>query len=479
MDSNPLDSPVELRALEYVSSYEPHLMCPICHCPFIRPIRLQCDHFFCQKCLNEYISSNHSQTRFSPMTDVLSCPTCRAPTMTSSSRVPRLLINMCDDVRVKCPLSKEGCLEITQRGHIQTHVDKYCDYRLVRCPDRSCAKLTRKKDLDPDGECLHEIRQCEDCEEPVMKQDFKKHTTALCASLITICQDCNESLHCSELAGHVDSCPDAIKPCRAAKYGCKVSLRNSELAQHEDTCPLAALGPYLEEGASRIESMESTIRQLQQRNEVLEDGIANIRATLANINFSQPATPQTISAPFLRSPSPPTLLQPTMPLSMPPTIDLNPLPVPGETTPASTRSSTTNYLLSIHESLREEVSQLSSSITDLDARASMSIMNESLRLREDMAHINAGLTSIRMQVHWLMNPRLQQAQRTTTTTASAPTSAGGSTGAASNEGARAAFGIGNSFAGRSSSASNSPPPQSGGSQRGRRLSDTMREGTKL
>lgn len=161
------DEIVDLRSLDCVSSYDDHLMCPICHCPFIRPVRLQCDHVFCQKCLNSAITS------FSAGRDEFTCPTCRTPTRDVYLNVPRLLINMCDDIRVKCPFWAEGCTEIVPRGHVQSHVDKYCNFRLMDCPNTLCDKKTRKKDLSSEGRCMHELHACTRCEEEVMEQDYE------------------------------------------------------------------------------------------------------------------------------------------------------------------------------------------------------------------------------------------------------------------------------------------------------------------
>lgn len=161
------DEIVDLRSLDCVSSYDDHLMCPICHCPFIRPVRLQCDHVFCQKCLNSAITS------FSAGRDEFTCPTCRTPTRDVYLNVPRLLINMCDDIRVKCPFWAEGCTEIVPRGHVQSHVDKYCNFRLMDCPNTLCDKQTRKKDLNSEGRCMHELHACTRCEEEVMEQDYE------------------------------------------------------------------------------------------------------------------------------------------------------------------------------------------------------------------------------------------------------------------------------------------------------------------
>jgi hypothetical protein len=190
--------------------------------------------------------------------------------------------------------------------------------------------------------------------------------------------------------------------------------------------------------------MELTVRHLQQRNEIFEDGLASIRSTLVessrafSAHHNNTATNNTNDTPDAPSAS----NSRSNPRSSSSTTDDSTAPL----------SNATTYLLSLHESLREEVAQLSHAITDLDTRASMAIMNECLRLKEDMAHTNAAVNSVRMQVQWLMNPRLHQGQRAA--------AAGASTGGQ------------NSGDGRAGSSA-------AGLLRSRRLSDTGREGTKL
>ncbi|TQB71267.1 hypothetical protein MPDQ_007667 [Monascus purpureus] len=413
--------PVDLRALDYVAGYDDHLMCPICHCPFVCPVRLQCDHVFCQSCLNTAI------TTIGASPDDFKCPNCRAPAREIALTVPRLLVNMCNEIEVKCPFSTEGCDETMPRGHVQTHVDKYCGYRPVDCPDPECNRKTLKKDLHPDKKCMHKLHRCPNCGEEVMEQDLE----------ITVVR--------RELDEHVGACTKAILPCAASKYGCPVKVKRTDLRSHETSCPLTALGPYLEAQTSRIDSLELTVRHLQQRNEVFEDAFASIRSTLFEASPGRSRSSRSFNPSSENN-------QPTPPPESP-TENLSNLHS------ANADANATTYLLSLHESLREEVAQLSRAITDLDARASMTIMNECLRINEDMAHTNAALNSIRMQIQWLMNPRLHyQAQRT----ADMPTSDG-------NESRPSQI------------SSPAPGPSSVGahSLRPRRLSDTGREGTKL
>ncbi|KAL2829291.1 hypothetical protein BDW59DRAFT_142445 [Aspergillus cavernicola] len=431
------DDVLDLRGLEYSSSYDDHLMCPICHCPFIRPVRLGCDHVFCQMCLNTAIRS------FAADRDDFTCPTCRAPTRDVYLNVPRILTNMCDEIPVRCPFTSEGCKEIVPRGHIQSHADKYCGYKPMDCPSPVCDKRTRKKDLCPENNCMHELHKCLRCEEEIMEQDYEEHLKELCPSLKTTCPDCQATVFRKALREHIDVCQEAIHPCTASKYGCPIKMKRAELGTHEQSCPLITIGPYFEAQNSRLNSMELTVRHLQQRNEIFEDGLSSIRSTLVESSRAFSAHHNNTNTDLPTSTSASSDIQRTS---------------PNDHDTSATLSNATTYLLSLHESLREEVAQLSHGITDLDARASMAIMNECLRLKEDMAHTNAAVTSIRMQVQWLMNPRLHQGQRTTS----------GQNGNDSRTGTVAGPGSG---AGPSS---NTPGPV-----RVRRLSDTGREGTKL
>lgn len=270
----------------------------------------------------------------------------------------------------------------------------------------------------------------------------------MCPSLRTTCPDCQTTVFRKVLRDHIETCPEAIHACAASKYGCPVKDKRADLATHEQACPLIAIGPYFEAQNARLDSLELTIRHLQQRNEIFEDGLANIRSTLLDASHAVPGQhTETRLRPSGRSGSPD-----------PPHLSGSPSHA-DHSGAMSSNAATTTYLLALHESLREEVGQLSHAITDLDARASMAIMNECLRIKEDMAHTNAAVSSIRMQIQWLMNPRLHQGQRAI--------GMRGNNGSSNNDESRTGQ-LGSSTSGPSS-----------GLLRPRRPSDSGREGTKL
>lgn len=211
----------------------------------------------------------------------------------------------------------------------------------------------------------------------------------------------------AEVNSHLETCPDVLHSCPGAQYGCTTSTRKDEAAEHTRHCPFVALAPYLDAQAARMAATEANVRRLEQRNGVLEDALAAVRRKVSSRSRHRPS----------RRNEPPAAA-PVADMSMdsfpelPPADGLANDVDPNVINPSVTPTTTTTpaYLLSLHERLRAEVIQLSGALVDLDGRASMSLLNETHRLREDMAHLSAALNSVRVQVHWLMDPRFHQYQ---------------------------------------------------------------------
>lgn len=153
---------VDLRALDYVSAYDSNLMCPICRSAFVDPVVIaDCDHHFCRDCLDYTTSWNqHSGT----------CPTCRRPgRLIGSGSASKLLLNILDDLVVKCPNQLEGCDKQVKRGHLLDHINLYCDCTLINCPQDDCSQKTRRKDAE---HCVHQPVSCLACRQPMTVQDL-------------------------------------------------------------------------------------------------------------------------------------------------------------------------------------------------------------------------------------------------------------------------------------------------------------------
>ena len=64
----------------------------------------------------------------------------------------------------------------------------------------------------------------------------------------------------------------------------------------------------------------------------------------------------------------------------------------------------------MHESLRDEMSRVSAALAELDGRHGMQILNENLRVREEVAFLGAQVAGLQRQVHWLTAAQLQRGQ---------------------------------------------------------------------
>lgn len=153
---------LDFRALEYVSPYDNNLMCPICRSAFVDPVVVsECDHHFCRECL----AQTHNWNQYSG-----TCPTCRrSGRLNASGSASKLLVNILDDLVVKCPNSVDGCDKQVKRGQVLDHVSIYCPFSLVDCPRDECNEKVRRKDA---AECLHLAVSCLGCRQAMTLADL-------------------------------------------------------------------------------------------------------------------------------------------------------------------------------------------------------------------------------------------------------------------------------------------------------------------
>ncbi|KAL8784815.1 MAG: hypothetical protein Q9213_003719 [Squamulea squamosa] len=172
-----------------------------------------------------------------------------------------------------------------------------------------------------------------------------------------------------QFQGHLKACPEAVLSCEAAIYGCDYQAKNSVMDDHRNICPLAKLAPFLKAQNECIERHERALDILKTKHDSLEKVLYNITETLETFDTRQQASGLEIYGPVSHSPEP--------------------------------YDATTHHLLGGHESLRKDVERMSREISNVDAKASMMVMNESLHWKNDLDRANAAINSIRMQLNWL------------------------------------------------------------------------------
>ncbi|KAK5129335.1 hypothetical protein LTR08_003593 [Meristemomyces frigidus] len=455
-----LNPPVDLRLLDYVVPYDENLMCPICRCPFLDPVVLcECDHYFCRDCIRQTWSSNH--TPHGPRGD---CPSCRTPAkLGPRSATSKILVNITDDLLVRCPKSEQGCAAQVKRGEVQDHVSIYCGYAPTPCPAAGCEQPVRRKDVAQG--CLHYGVSCLECREAMPKSNLEAHWQSECHDRLVSCKLCDEGVYYRELERHQsETCAAVPSACPGQAFGCTTRSARAQAELHAQSCTFAALAPLLTGMQARLAEQEAAQKLLVRKLDTMENGMQALQDILASSThpdldrieadesripflteharnnsestldafFASPTDPNIFDFPAPPSSQPtstlslaqaPVSLPPSRPAPPPPThlpdpaFDTHPPthhhhhhPFP-PTSSSDPYASPLHHLLSLHESLRAELSRLAAAVQEQDARQSTHALNETLRTREELAYLGAQVGGVSRQVHWLTSAQLMRQQQ--------------------------------------------------------------------
>ncbi|CAN9151878.1 unnamed protein product [Alternaria alternata] len=426
--------PPEFANLEYVSAPDSNLVCLICHAPFDRPVQLSCEHYFCRECLDHAWAPQPSGRR--------TCPTCRHAVETDHDirPVPKIIETMLDELVVKCPNTKAGCNWVDQRVNVHDHVMLYCEYTPVECSAADCRLQISQKDFHKG--CLHYTVSCDDCHASLLKKDLEEHQRSLCDNRLTICSLCEAQVLRLDLKPHINNdCPKHVISCQGTIVGCKFTAERVDVLNHEGSCAMATMAPHFREQQARIERNEARLEPLTRKVGILEDGLTNIT------NYLYPANGNDASFPVTDPLDPNDAQAPTPDFRLPPA-SFPPAGSENNNTAQPPFDSQVHHLLTLHDSLREEVSRIANALTDLDGRTNMMIINESQRSKDEMLHVNAAISNMRMHLQWVVSATLQQrsnaaggGSRTPGSGATTAGASGASNGARANTGARPGMGV--------------------------------------
>lgn len=453
--------PVDMRLLDYVTPYDENLMCAICRCPFLDPVVLaECDHCFCRDCIRQTWTS-----AYNPLGPRGDCPSCRTPAkLGPRSATSKILINITDDLLVRCPKSEDGCKAQVKRGEVQDHVKLYCGHAYMECPADDCEQPIRRKDAGQG--CLHFGVSCLDCRQPMQKSTLETHWRSECPDRKINCDLCKEAVFYRERDLHNrETCSAISVPCPGKALGCASRSKRSHAEVHAKSCTLAKLAPMLTGMQQRMDEQEAAQKVMVRKLEVLEGGFQAVQTILS----TKQEDPDQLGAdesrlPFLTGthhqggegiigdteldafefPAPSSSSRPSSELVQihasttpsvpgPRPVDLpepfsidfdmaSPFPPPAANGPYI---SPLHHLLSMHESLRDEMSRMSAALQELDGRQSVQTLNENLRTREEISYIGAQVAGLSRQVHWLTSAQLQRLQQGSGTGAGASMGAAG------------------------------------------------------
>ncbi len=365
---------------------------------------------------------------------------------------------------MKCPKHEDGCKAELRRCEVQDHMNIYCGYALVECELPTCASPVRRKDAAQG--CLHYGVSCLSCHRELEKWKLEIHWRSECPDRKVHCDMCQGTVFYRDMEEHSKgTCPAISIPCPGRAIGCTSRNKHGQAEIHAKSCTFAKLAPALLEQQERLNQQEKAQKEMSRKLEVLEGGFASmqnilygkdeghsdrlsadssrlpyLRRSLLSATTADSATPTSTSAfdfplpptdrtgaesptgtmhTALSSPGPPERAAPSPPGPRPSDLpepfssdfDLSYSSPPQPAANGGPYASPLHHLLSMHESLRDEIGRVSAALSELDGRHSMQTLNENLRTREEISYIGAQMAGLGRQVHWLTSVQLQRQQQ--------------------------------------------------------------------
>lgn len=158
----------------------------------------------------------------------------------------------------------------------------------------------------------------------------------------------------------------------------------SLITGHEETCPILSILPTIDAMNQRIDQQKASLDNAQLKFNIFE--------TEQRLTHRESVSSHPLQSVRSRSRSSSNVLE--RPYTRPLAID--------------TDESATHHLLSLQESLRADLDHVNHRVTDLDARTSLLLLNENLRLKEEMSHMSAAISSLRVQMQRLVKAQFHR-----------------------------------------------------------------------
>ncbi len=162
----------DLITPEFESLVE-ELICPICQCLCLYAVKCTtCEKPFCKYCITQWLKKKST------------CPNrCKY----QEGELSRILRNLLNKIKLKCPNNYLGCNETIIYENFEKHV-KSCEYSEWKCLGEGCNFRGNK-------------------------QAVIDHTTNGCSSLMEKCKYCKRSFKISEYMDHFSNCDKMAETC--------------------------------------------------------------------------------------------------------------------------------------------------------------------------------------------------------------------------------------------------------------------------
>ncbi len=177
----------ELITPEFESLVE-ELICPICQCLVIKPVMCKtCEKPFCKHCITQWLKKKNT------------CPNrCKY----KEGELTRILKNLLNKVKLKCPNNELGCGETIIFENFEKHINS-CDYSEWKCLGSGCNFKG-------------------------IKQAVIDHTNNGCSSLLEKCKHCKRMFKINKLMKHFNNCDKMVEIC----IYCGMKITKESIKKH-------------------------------------------------------------------------------------------------------------------------------------------------------------------------------------------------------------------------------------------------------
>jgi len=374
---------IDYQALEYVGPVDETLLCPVCRTPFHAPITTSCGHTFCADCISRALEIH-------PV-----CPIDRRPLNKARDyhTLPLIVKDQLDRLKVKCP--NRGCDYECSRDLLEGHYERHCEFTLVPCPDPQCNKRIARRDALSENGCMHQEVPCEYCDKIVLVSELEAHYDTDCTGATTDCPQCQGVVLRPLLEMHkAQVCPEGETNCRWRTAGCKVSGKRRVVQEHEqEGCMFEAVGRLMEQRAEDMKMMQD----LNSRVQLLE-----LRHRRRRDRRSDMAGGQVVDSPAG---------------AMAAFSEFDVLPPIAENNTLAAASAE-DYMLAQFERMEAQMDDLRKSLLDVDAHQSLSLLQQSAAINEQLAELSAKIGVLTLQTNWLLNITRHMQQRSNSSSGS-------------------------------------------------------------
>jgi len=183
------------------------------------PVVLPCTHRFCRKCIEHWLSKNSI------------CPTCRSPTDKINLKNDEGVWKIICSYKVKCDNGE--CKWQGKYGERVMHIEKYCEFTFVKCPNGCGLELLRKELEAHIKECPESSNPCEKCGKSIKRNQTEMHKNECPNEPIDCPNNCGLKIARSKIEEHIKKeCENVTEVCKYSLGGCDFSGTRKALNEH-------------------------------------------------------------------------------------------------------------------------------------------------------------------------------------------------------------------------------------------------------